>query len=505
MNKKEALNEVQLYSEKIKHIGFINNNYSVIDNDTILIASFNLGIQTETIKVFYNSEVLKIKLLKDFPHKYTNTYFEASINTIEKTLNTLAKHFEAQGDSFVEVFLKDFVYSNNSLSATLQVNQSQKRSIHKIIIKGYPEFPKKFYKNHFKFKPNLTFNINKAQEYSNLLKKLPFVNEIKPPEVLFTNDSTIIYLYAQKKSQNTFNGLIGFSNEANNSKLIFTGNLDINLSNIFDKGEEISINWKSGLNDHKLFNIGFFTPYIYNTKFSPKATFSISKQDSTYVNIKTNLKLNYSINSSHSLNAVFKKENSTISTINNTLNFQDFKKYLTGISYAYNSNLKNPIVFEIGYLIGSRKTDINNIQQMNFDFFGEHTISLSQKSSFLIRQQNEIIFSNAVLENELLRIGGINSIRGFDEFAIFTSNYSITNLEYHLKLNKSSSLFSLTDFGYSENKLTNIKSNLYSFGIGYIINNEKSSTNLIYAVGKSDNNPLRLNNSKIHLKITYFF
>ena len=115
------------------------------------------------------------------------------------------------------------------------------------------------------------------------------------------------------------------------------------------------------------------------------------------------------------------------------------------------------------------------------------------------------IFSNSVLENELFNIGGVNTIRGFDELAIFSSNYSITNLEYHLKLNQSSSIYSISDFGYSENKITRIKSNLYSFGIGYAINNEKSSTNLMYAVGKTDANPLKFNNSKIHLKIVYFF
>ena len=77
--------------------------------------------------------------------------------------------------------------------------------------------------------------------------------------------------------------------------------------------------------------------------------------------------------------------------------------------------------------------------------------------------------------------------------------------KYHLKLNQSSSIYSISDFGYSENKITRIKSNLYSFGIGYAINNEKSSTNLMYAVGKTDSNPLKFNNSKIHLKIVYFF
>lgn len=504
-NKNLVLNEIQLYSEKIKNLGFINNNYTIIDYDSILITSFNLGIQTKTIKVRYNSEILKIQLLKDFPHNFTDDHFELPINKVETTLKAITKFFETKGNSFVEVFLTDFEYHNNLLTATLQINQSEKRVIHKIIMKGYPEFPKKFYKNHFKFKPNLTFNINKVQEYSDLLKKIPFINEIKPPEVLFTNDSTIIYLYAQKKNQNKFNGLIGFSNEVNNSKLVFTGNLDINLSNIFNKGEEISINWKSSLNDYKLFEINFFTPYIYNTKFSPRVKFSISKQDTSYINIKTNLKLNYNINSSHSINGLFKKENSTISTSTNNTSFQDFKKYLAGISYSHISNLKNPISFEIGYLIGSKKTDSNKTQLMNLEFLGEYNFYLSQKSSFLIRQQNEIIFSNSVLENELFRIGGTNTIRGFDELAIFSSNYSITNLEYHLKLNQSSSIYSISDFGYSENKITRIKSNLYSFGIGYAINNEKSSTNLMYAVGKTDSNPLKFNNSKIHLKIVYFF
>ena len=113
-----------------------------------------------------------------------------------------------------------------------------------------------------------------------------------------------------------------------------------------------------------------------------------------------------------------------------------------------------------------------------------HLISNNPRERLIDRELSWLSFNERVLE--LAEDESNPLLERCRYLAIFSSNYSITNLEYHLKLNQSSSIYSISDFGYSENKITRIKSNLYSFGIGYAINNEKSSTNLMYAVGKTD-------------------
>ena len=88
------------------------------------------------------------------------------------------------------------------------------------------------------------------------------------------------------------------------------------------------------------------------------------------------------------------------------------------------------------------------------------------------------MISDSYFENELLRFGGINSIRGFEENSIYATLYGITNTEYRYKLNNSIFIHSIIDAGYFENKILNIKEKLFGYGFGFGIltnsNNQKT-------------------------------
>jgi hypothetical protein len=60
---------------------------------------------------------------------------------------------------------------------------------------------------------------------------------------LFTEDSTKVYVYLEKKKSNTFDGFIGFSN---NEKKDSFQRLDLTLENSLHVGEQFSLYWKNG-------------------------------------------------------------------------------------------------------------------------------------------------------------------------------------------------------------------------------------------------------------------
>lgn len=499
-----ALQEIELYSEKLKKIGFINNSYTNNINDTLIKCKLKLGLKLNTIKIYHNEKIDDL-FLKRITKNFNPSYFEIPIDEIESTLNSIVRFYEKNGKSFTEVSLINLTVNENTLIAELNVQQSKQRYIDKIIMNGYKDFPNKFYKNYFNISPKSIFNIESLNFISNQLNTISFATQIKPPEVLFTKDSTIVYLYAKKKSINKFDGIIGFSNKENSNKIEFTGNLNFELNNIFNKGEAILLNWKSSINNHKLLNIHLFTPYIYNTKFSPSIKFLILKQDSIYTTTKATLNLNYRINQKNSFNTIYTNENSNTASSRSINNVDNFKKSFLGLKYTYTANSTNPLNLEFGYLIGSKKTTETRKQQTILEFSGDYSFSFNERNSIQVRQQAEILFSDKALENELYRIGGSSSIRGFDESAILTSKYSITNFEYHFNLNNNSELFSITDVGFIENHQDNLATYLIGIGVGYSVKTTYSNLSLGYALGKSKNNPFEFNNSKLHLKITYYF
>ncbi len=146
--------------------------------------------------------------------------------------------------------------------ADLIIDTSEKRSIDNIIIQGCPEFPKSFISHYLGIKQQTLFNLETTEKLSFLLSSIPFVSQIKEPAVLFTKDSTSLYLYVKKKNTSKFDGIIGFANNEDTGKLMFSGYLDLELNNLFDKGERIGLNWKNSGDENQTLDLNFYTPYI---------------------------------------------------------------------------------------------------------------------------------------------------------------------------------------------------------------------------------------------------
>ena len=103
-------------------------------------------------------------------------------------------------------------------------------------------------------------------------------------------------------------------------------------------------------------------------------------------------------------------------------------------------------------------------------------------------------------ENELFKIGGINSLRGFDEQSIFSSTYSVFTIEPRLLIGKNSAIYIFGDIAWYESKLTDNQSSdtPYGFGLGLNIDTKAGIFKLNYAMGKQFNNPVKFSDSKVH-------
>ena len=131
-------------------------------------------------------------------------------------------------------------------------------------MKGYSDFPKSFLKHYLNLHSNKIANPKFITEVSRKINQLDFIKEKKKPEILFSKDSTILYLYINKTKTNYFDGLVNFNSE--NKKIKLRGYFDLNLKNAFNKGEEININWRNNGNSKQDFTLKSNIPYIFNTK-----------------------------------------------------------------------------------------------------------------------------------------------------------------------------------------------------------------------------------------------
>jgi len=482
---------------------------SLIKTDSVCIVYINPGKRLEFIKIYYDhisKNVLKEKDLKPLVSEINASYFLIPFIEIPDFMNSLVTVFENKGDSFVQLSLEQISLENQQAFARLKLEQNFIRRIDKVIVKGYENFPKNYIVHELNLKIGSVFNKEKIDLASRAINNLPFAEERKPPEVLFTNDSTIIYLYLNKKKSNQFDGIIGFASKEESNGIEFNGYLDLAINNIFNSGETIGLYWKNNGENRQRFYLEAEIPYLFNLPLTPRANFELYRQDSTFSNVKAHISLLYNFTGKGQLAAEFSTENSNDLSNGNAAGVASYSNMFYGLSYNYRlltSDALFPVKFNLGFsaLLGSRTEESNSTDQLKLLIDAHYLYAINNKNFVFIRNSSGLLNSDNYFENELFRIGGINNLRGVNEESVFASSFTIFNVEYRFKPNLSSYFYSITDFSYSENKLILENTNVISLGLGYAFRTKAGILNLSYAIGKFNDSSFTFDNSKVHIKI----
>ncbi len=512
-NAKSVVDETKLFSEKIVKIGFLESELleSKKQNDSTFLYQYNLGSKTESIHIYIG---------KDFETKNWSLYDVKKDTLIlpfsesEAFLNSTLKKLELKGFSMAKVKLVNIKKHTNYITADLNVTSDKKRQLNDIVFNGYDKFPEGHKNNLKRLYKKRVFNQDNLEKLYKDIAQYRFVKQTKYPEILFTKDSTKVFVYVEKAKANNFDGFIGFSNDEN-KKVIFTGYLDLTLNNVMNSGEKLALYWKSNGQDQKTFNLGVEIPYVFKSPIGLKAQLNIFKQDSTFQNTQTAIDLGYYFNYNTRFYLGYQSaESSDIKNLN-TATLSDYKNKF------YTSNFEfidyNPEGSGVDFLfpeksnfnikIGTGKRDSKF--QNNSQFFGsvnlKHNFYLNNKNIINIKSQNFYLQSDEYIINELYRFGGINSIRGFNENTLQGNLFSSILSEYRYVLSPSIYLHSIMDYAYFQDKTTNLKGNLLGLGFGFGILTKNGLLNLVYANGSTKDQAIKLSNSIVHISLKATF
>ena len=505
LQKKDALDEIDRILQQVKKRGFFTARIdSISKTNKELIAYLDLGKKINEIIIVTKKD-------------NTNGIIDSGIDSIKiKTrefsdlTNQLLEQIDRKGNSFSEITYVNPLLKNDTLLLEMKISNSSSRKIDKVITRGYEDFPKKFITKYFLIDKNTVFSKQKLNQVSALSNKLDFIKEKKAPEVLFKKDSTHLYLFLDKIGISSFDGLVNFSSKENGKGLLLNGNLDLKLNNTFNTGEKFEIIWNKVSDEKTDFKINSYVPYVLNSKFSTTLEFYLYREDSTFINTNFELKTDYSINQKSHASILYSSEKSNylLNISNNDL--ASYSNYFIGMGYelkkSSTSNLykyKNGL--NLNLTIGKRKTDTESINQLKFHFSAFANVQINNRGYLNIKNESGLLTSKNYLLNELFRIGGANSIRGYNEQSIFTNGYSYSNIEFRYSLDTSSYLYSITDLGvYKENTTNKIKK-LIGIGAGYQFRINNNLVNLGYVISTNSSTNAELNSSRLVVRWTSFF
>lgn len=505
--------EVYNLKKKLIRLGYIDSKIESIkkQNDSLFKASLYIGVKINRIKVFFDSD-FNTELLDFSEAKIHPNYFEVETSKLESTLNYLNKRIAEEGDPFSTLRLKNIrKESKDILTSSLYIETNQKRRIDKIVVKGYEKFPKSYIKRFLKLKTGQSFNLDEITSKTEQLQNLRFAKELKSPEVLFTNDSTTLYLYTEKTRSNNFDGYLGFGTNENTNKIDFDGYVDLRLVNNLNFGESLSLFYKSDEIDQQTFDVQVNAPYLFGSPIGLDIGLNIFRKDSTFSSTTQQAKLNYQINAQHRISAGVKSSVSSDLLDLNSTTINDYESIYFQVGYNYLKpqyyDLLFPIhfYFDINGNFGNRTQDNLEQQQTVFTFETYKIFNLNKRNSFFARVTAASLSSDNYLDNELFRFGGINSIRGFEENSLVGNLFGVLNTEYRYRLSSSIYVHSVFDAAYFENDITNTKNKLFGFGFGLGLLTKAGLFKLNYSSGKTENIPFKFSDSKIHVSLTTSF
>ncbi|MFH6937442.1 ShlB/FhaC/HecB family hemolysin secretion/activation protein [Flavobacterium sp. FlaQc-30] len=520
-NTKFLLDEIKITSQKLSRKGYIDNqattttktNDSTYNTLIILkkqITSIHLNIKS--INSIFNLETKK------------NDNIIIPYNEIENYLSKITVDAEKQGYALSKLKLENIRRKNQIIYSDLKFESEKKRVINSIIIKYQNTtktdyFPKGHLKQLNKKYTHKTFNQETLKELYTDINNYEFLNQTKYPEILFTNDSTKIYSYIEKRKANTFDGYIGFSNEEN-KKIRLNGYLDITLLNTLHSGEQFSLYWKSDGNQQQSFNTKIEIPYIFQSPLGIKAQLNIFKQDSTFQNTKTSIDLGYYLKYNSKIYLGYQATESSNIQNTNDSTISDYKNSFTTLTFDYTENndsndlfyKKANIYSTIGF--GKRNTSNSTLStkttpQLLLNLNLSYNFEINKKNFFFTNLQSQYLKSKNYITNELFRFGGLKSIRGFAENSLQGNNINLLLTEYRFLTSQNLYIHSILDYGLYQDQ-TNPASpkkinTLFSAGLGLGLLTKNGLLKITIANGSTNKTEIKPYNSILNINYNVKF
>ncbi|MCB9202788.1 MAG: hypothetical protein H6604_07070 [Flavobacteriales bacterium] len=501
-------NNSKLYRSKTKTYdsvsktldSLVNSGYFTLKKDSIIRKENDVFIYVKTGRNYEKTHLILDSISqKVFEKKEIYTHNSDSV------LEKIKQFYVEKGFPFVSVHQeKD---ENGDIKVITKLRN--KRTIDAFVFDSKEKLPKSYVKQLNSRYLNRIFNLGEVKKIYDDLNTNPHINQTKKPQILYTEDSTKIYLYPKSKKNSSFNGILGInSDEQEKTKL--TGNVSLNLVNLFKSFEQISIAWRSTPLESSELNTYVSIPYLYKNYLSGESNINLYRQDSTYANIKLSQKLYHQINEKQSLGISFLYESSNYIPIASS-DFEDYQKTGIGLHYNYKKRRNSRLIPFSDYLglslysLKNKREISSNITQYQIDLKGEKLIPIYKKNHLNLSFDGFTLLSDEFQQNELRRVGGFNSILGFNEDVFFVSSYAIGSLEYRYLSSDELYLSVFTNYAWIENKLNTIQDRLFSTGFGFGFLTKFGVFSLHYALGKTSESSFDFQQSKIHIGIQSFF
>ena len=462
-------------------------------------------------------------------------FFNKTFNykEVAKSFEKIILYYENNGYPFATVALDSLEIDQNQLSGQFRVNKNKLFKIDSVRIEGTAKINRGFLYRYLSLKNNMPYNEEILLGISQKIKQLPFVVEQRSQVVKLTDKINKLYLFLDKKEASQFDGIIGLLPDATTKKTVLTGDVKLKVVNgVFRNGETFDLEWRRLQSQTQDFSGHIIYPFLFGSPIGADFAIKIYRKDSTFIDINNNFGIQYYFSGLNYSKFFFRQRNSNListSGLDLVTSLPDYadittQSYGTGIfleklNYRFNPRKgvsffmnaqtgmrtikKNPKVNEIvydGLLLRSTQYQIESSLALYIPISGNNIIKFAFRGA-------SIFGNSTIFRNELFRIGGLKTLRGFDEESIFCSTYIIPTMEYRFLFSKNSNLLLFAEGAWYDNNSNGkyLQDTPISVGAGVNFETKAGILSLNYGIGNQFGNGFDPRSGKIHFGLTALF
>lgn len=444
----------------------------------------------------------------------------------------LLTYFENHGYPFAEVYLDSVHALSDTSSYCLQIKKNEQVLLDSVIVKGTARLRPSYLYPYLGLRRKKSYDERRMKRVAQKVAELTLATSTQVPAVEFVQDRARLYLFLDKKKCSRFDGYIALvPQDEKSGRFGVAGELNLDLKNMFAIGEAFSLQWRAPSLKSQFLKAELEFPFLFYTPWGIGGDFLLDKTDTTYLNMSYHVGIRYAILGNGYLKATFGYNTSDILkpeliALHNTESvFADYRKMDYGLQFHYQ---------RLDYVLNPRKG-------IEFDFLGKLSVRSILKNSSLDAEVYEGVKLKSTcgflemqvagyvplhrrwvlklelrgggllnennLMNDLFKLGGLNSLRGFDEDEILASAWGLVAVELRFLIGKIAYLNAFFNAAYYERNL--VASYLhdwpYGFGLGVAFDTRAGLFFLNYSLGHQFNNPISFKSGKIHFGLKLNF
>lgn len=523
--------------DSLSKSGYLNLDIDIIKKDSIGKIYIIKNERFRWAKISFDSTLSEFPAhLKREINKLSGAFISGE--RLNQLMNTILNQMDETGYPFATCHLDRIKFiSDDSISGVLNLNRNKRFYFDTFSILSQSEISKKMLENYLEIRKGDVFQWSKFEQIPKNIQNITFLSLGFTPQIKFFGESAIVTLNLKPTKVNRFDFLLGLQpDQVNKSKYKLTGELLLDIVNKLGKGERLSLNYQNLSAGKQELNLKINYPFIMDMPFGldSKFKFYLNQQ---HRDIDINTGLVYSLNKKNALKLYYENVSSRLVQIDSEIIINsmklpdnlDFNINNLGLNYNINKldyffNPTHGFNIEIDLNGGQRKilknAGILNLHTDIVDFSTAYdSVKLSTLMSalllkveyyksiggnFVIRLAENAGYKYTLTEfyqNELFRIGGNSTIRGFNEQSIFANFYGISTFEFRLLFTKNSFLFTYLDYGIVRDPKSKISlwDEPYGIGAGINFDTKNGLLQISAGLGSQYKSALNFNNANIHI------